>query len=191
MSARRAAQLDRYTDRRTSFFSPGCFRPWGFDDALGRFRGFGRNTSNSFEHSGNLQKVAVGFVGRGFSSGGAGWLRRIRQCATAGLKRGLRFSRRAAFGSSGGAGSSNILSVWGSLEGPYNIRLHLTAPREHRSHSVRGESRDIEYGSGARVQTINIGSSGGRVRVRATRRACDSPRPERTRSAAGELEPLY
>ena len=184
-----AAETKRYTDRRTSFFSLGCFRHWGFDDALGVFGvsvGIPRAPSNIRAICRGSPSALSGGV---FSSGGAGWLRRISAVRNYRAQTGPWFlAGRAAVGSSGGAGSSNVLSMWGSFEGPYNIRLHLTAPREHCSHSVRGESRDIEYGTGARVQTISIGSSGGRVRVRTTRRACDSPRPERTRGAAGEPE---
>jgi hypothetical protein len=38
------------------------------------------------------------------------------------------------------AGAAAVVpSVRGFFDGPYNIRLHLTAPREHRLHSARGE----------------------------------------------------
>jgi hypothetical protein len=67
-----------------------------------------------------------------------------------------------------------------------NIRLHLTAPREHRAPAVRGESRDVEYSAGTRVPMLIIDSSGGRVRVGTSGWTCDSPRPERTHGAAGE-----
>ena len=51
-------------------------------------------------------------------------------------------------------------SAVGSFTGPSNIRLHLTAPRERRPHSVRGEPHVIEYTSGALAQRSTRDSSG-------------------------------
>ena len=63
--------------------------------------------------------------------------------------------------------------------GPSNIRLHLTALREHRVHSARGERVPRLWSFACRLLIRAL---------RVTRRR--SPRAERTRSAAGEPEPL-
>ena len=50
LSPRRAAHLQRYTDKTESFFSLGFLPRWGFNEESGTFRGFGRKASGSFEH---------------------------------------------------------------------------------------------------------------------------------------------
>jgi hypothetical protein len=63
-------------------------------------------------------------------------------------------------GSSEAGALAVVPSARGSFDGRYNIRLHQTAPREHCSHAVRGESPVIEYSASVRAQTINVGSFG-------------------------------
>jgi hypothetical protein len=69
--------------------------------------------------------------------------------------------------------------------GRYNTRLHLTALRESCSRSGRAESPVVAYSA-----AIGLGSSvvvpPARVSLFSATLARDSPRPERTRGAAGE-----
>ena len=141
-SCHRGARLSayRYTDKTVSLFSPGFLAILGFNDASGHFRGFCRNASGSFAHLDDSQQVVVGFVSRCCSGSGARWLRRPGQCAGLGLDRGAWFdAKRAALGPLEGDSLVGVPSVRDSFDGPYNIRLHLTAPREHSSHAARGE----------------------------------------------------
>lgn len=131
---------DRYTDRRKSLFSLGFLRALGFNDASGRIRSCGRDGSGSFQHPSNLQ-TSVSAFGRAWSSE-----RRRAVASTSLVMRGRRApsglgcgARRAPWRHSEVGALASVRSLRGSFNGPHNIRLHLTAPRERFSHAARGE----------------------------------------------------
>ena len=131
----------RYTDKRIPFFASGFFQLSGSARRLGAFVVFSRNAVRSFEHRGDLRHSGVGFVGVVAPNGGAQWLRPTLWLASAWLNRWLSCGGRHA----PLRGTRRVVLSWafcrcsGSIEGPYNHRLHLTAPRGLRSYSVRGE----------------------------------------------------
>ena len=185
-----AAHLARYAGKRISFFSPSFFRLFGSATHSGAFAAFGRKAPCSSEHPGSLQHSGVAFVERGFFG-------RRRVVASPNVASG-RFEPHSPV-----VGSCDVRAAWvvrqvalswafrscrGSIDGPYNIRLHLTAPRERCSHSVRGESPVIEYHPGARAHPIASVRLAVGCEPAFHRKPCDSPRPERTRDAAGEPE---
>ena len=138
-------------------------RRWGSTN-VGAHSSFWSACSGSFEHPGGSLQVGVG-VCRAWSA-----RRRRAVASTIWADTDVGFDtrpdvmdpRRAPLGRTCRPGLLCVVpSVRSSFDGPYNLRLHLTAPREHRSHSVRGESRDFKYGTGARAHTINVGYSGG------------------------------
>ena len=142
---RAAAHRARYTDMSVSLFSSGlvgtrvqwrirvCSWFWSERTALLR-------TSGQFAASRcPLRRVGV------FGGSGARGLRRTGYFAALGLPQRQ--------GCSSGAPLSDrsetqvprtFCRCRGSFAGPYNIRLHLTAPRERCSHAVRSESPVIE-----------------------------------------------
>ena len=77
-----------------------------------------------------------------------------------------------------------------TLDGPYNIRLHQTAPCGLGLYSGRAESLVVRYcghpGSGVRNRFLER-----LVSIWSSRSDRNSSRPERTHGAAGEPEPLY
>ena len=77
-----------------------------------------------------------------------------------------------------------------TLDGPYNIRLHQTAPCGLGLYSGRAESLVVRYcghpGSGVRNRFLER-----LVSIWSSQSDRNSSRPERTHGAAGEPEPLY
>jgi len=129
----------RYTDRTESFFSLGFVPHWGFNETSRRVRGFRLKASGSVEHPGGLQPVGVGFVTRGLSSSGERRRRRTGPGAVLGSIELPEWREARAFERVGSRCSRGRSAGAGSFDRRYNIRLHLTAPREHCSHAARGE----------------------------------------------------